>query len=239
MLVALAGLGSVLAESGDARGLLESVAKQWGLVSARLLVEMETRRPDGKLSKNSILVRRDGSGKTRIDFLEPDRDAGKAMLLSGRKAWLYLPRAKRTVAVSGKRNPLSGGFLFDDILADGGAKFSVVLKDSGDVLILELRPRDRRRGQWSRLYLAKDTKLPRKREIFAHSGKLLRTVNVEQTVVWEGRRLPSRLRLIENARASRGGDEVTLVLRKIEKLSERDRELISVEKLEVRAEVRQ
>lgn len=219
--------------TADARTLLESVCSNWGTLRAQVVLDMETRRADGSASESRILVRRDGSSRMRVDYQSPERDRGKAMLLLGDKAWLYLPRADIAVSVSSRRNPLAGGILFDDLLKDCAADYSLALDTTGSAYVIELRPREDAGGQWSRLHLCPRTLLPIKREIYSRTGKLLRKIIIDEIRSWKGRSVPSRLRFIE---MRRGGRNVTvkLTLVSIGELPEQELPLLELDAFKTR-----
>lgn len=183
--------------------LVQRCRDAWISVPVRMRATMTATRPGQPESVLDLAIERDGRGRTLIEFLTPGKDEGKLVLAVGEKMWLYLPRAGRVTAVSRRRNPFAAGVTFEDLLPGeiGGGAASV--SETPESFLLEVKAQGTRQGGFSRIAFDKTTLLPVRREIYSSSGKLLRTVQIEETREWGGRSLPSRIRVVERARRGR------------------------------------
>jgi outer membrane lipoprotein-sorting protein len=190
-----------------AEDLVRRVAAAWDPVRVSLKATMTVESPERPASTTELWIRRAGHGRTRIDFLAPARDRGKVILEDGGETWLYLPRTGRVVEVPARRNPLAGGVMFEDLFPGGaGAAAAVEANDEGFVLVLAGGADGKSGG--SRVTFDRSTLLPLRRDVYAASGRLLKTMHVDATRDWQGARIPSEVRLVDHLRHTEARIEI-------------------------------
>ncbi len=192
-----------------AEDLIQRVAAAWDPVRVSLKATMTVERPNRPASTTELLIRRAGHLKTRIDFLSPPRDRGKVILENGSETWLYLPRADRVVEVPARRNPLAGGILFEDLFPGGtgagvlqrgtsGTPAAVEEHDEGFVLVTAGRSGSKQPN--SRIYFDRSTLFLFRREVYASSGRLLKTIHIDESRDWQGVQIPWKVRFVDHLR---------------------------------------
>lgn len=146
-----------------------------------------------------------GQDEAAIEYLAPARDKGTKMLRMGDKVWTFLPTVERTQKISGHmlRKGLMGSDLsYEDMM--GATKLrdaydaEVLRADTLDgtaVWLVELTAKDDgitypRRLAW----IAQDTRVPLKQELYAVSGMKLKTWTMGDIESFEGgRRFPTQM----------------------------------------------
>ena len=207
--------------------LIESVAAAWDPIQVRLIANMTVRQPGRPESETRLLIRRAGSGRTRIDFLAPEKDRGKALLHSGNETWLYIPRIGRVIEVPAKRSPLAGGVLFEDLFPGDGAESARVEADeSGFVLVTHTSKR--RKSGTSRIFFDRSNLLPFRREVYSSSGRLLKTVQIDEMRAWGKVQIPWKIRFEDHLRK---GAEVRIEIVRATPLTAEEEQLIAREHL--------
>ena len=189
-----------VSEAPAAEDLMRRVAEAWDPVRVRLKATLTVERPHRPASTTELLIRRAGRGRTRIEFLSPPRDRGKILLEDGGESWLYIPRTGRVVEVPARRNPLAGGVLFEDLFPGGADVVAVAVEARDEGWVLVTTDASGGKGGGSRITFDRATLLPVRREVYASSGRLLKTLHVDETVEWQGIRIPSKVRLVDHLR---------------------------------------
>ena len=207
--------------------LIESVTAAWDPVHVRLIAKMTVRQPGRPESETRLLIRRAGSGRTRIDFLSPEKDRGKVLLQSGNESWLYIPRTGRVIEVPAKRSPLAGGVLFEDLFP-GQDTESARVEDGENAFILVTRTSNRKNSGTSRIFFDRSTLLPFRREVYSSSGRLLKTVQIEEMRAWGQVRIPWKIRFEDHLRK---GAEVRIEVVHATALTADEEQLIAREHL--------
>ena len=178
--------------------LVERVSTAWDSLNVKLTAGMTVVRPNRPDTEVELLIRRAGRGRTRIDFLSPPKDEGKVLLQIGDESWLYLPRADRFVEVLPRRNPLAGGVLFEDLFPGRPAVSGAVVEELDDGWVLVIGAPEKKKKETSRIYFDRSTLLPFRRETYGSSGRLLKTVHIEETRKWHGVEIPWKVRFVDN-----------------------------------------
>lgn len=219
------GAGATQDGTPTAEALVESVAAAWDPVRVRLLAKMTVVSPGRPETETELLIRRAGSGRTRVDFMSPEKDRGKALLQSGSQTWLYLPRTGRVIEVPAKRSPLAGGVLFEDLfpIRDSGSE-SATVEVTGDAFILV----DAAKKGTSRIFFDRSTLLPLRREVYSSSGRLLKTVQIEEMRPWQGAQIPWKIRFEDHLRK---GAQARIEVLQATALGAEEETLISRERL--------
>jgi outer membrane lipoprotein-sorting protein len=204
----------------DAEALLERTGDTWGPLEAALTATMTTEQPDREPSVMDLRILRGGRGRTRIDFLSPEKQRGKAILQLEGETWMYLPRADRVVEVPQRRNPLSGSMLFEDLFPGGLEAADVTVEEDEDGYVLVSSGADAKRKKkrgTDRIHFRRETLLPFRREFYGASGRLLKTVHIEETREWNGVSLPWKVRFVDHLRK---GTEVTIEIQEATNLED-------------------
>ncbi len=228
-LLVLACAGATTAAAPpDAAQLVAGVAGSWAPLEAALTATMTTQRPDREPSVAELRILRGGQGRTRIEFLSPERQRGKILLLLRGETWMYLPRPRRVVKVPLRRNPLSGSLLFEDLLPESFSEGEAAVEETDDAYVLITSGRGKKKGSSDRIYFHRDTLMPFRRELHGKSGRLLKTIHIEETRPWGDVDLPWKIRFIDHLR---GDIEATLEIRKAEELGQDTEHLFTREGL--------
>lgn len=140
---------------------------------------MVAHREDGSTRSYEMKVLKSGEDKLRASFSAPATAKGQEMLRNGDNMWLYMPNLKRAVRVASRDSFMGGDFNNADVLrvnytADYTAEIS---EETDKAWVLELKAK-RPEVAYDRikLWMTKDKQSqPLKAELYAKSGKLLRT----------------------------------------------------------------
>ena len=221
-----AGAAAALAPP-DAAALVAAAAGSWAPLEAALTATMTTGRPDREPSVADLRILRGGPGRTRIEFLSPERQRGKILLQVRDETWMYLPRPQRVVKVPLRRNPLSGSLLFEDLLPESFADGDAMVEETDDAYVL-IRSATGKKGNTDRIYFHRDTLIPFRREFHGKSGRLLKTIHIEETRSWNNIELPWKIRFVDHLG---GGIESTIEMRKVEELGRNTEHLFTREGL--------
>ena len=150
-------------------------------------------------SKNWVV----GTELAFTEYLSPPREAGTKMLKIGEKLYTYSPQTDRVIQISGhmlRQSVMGSDMSYNDMMEDrpidelysASIEGSIML-DGRDhwIMILDAKVKGlsypKRRSWVDKEYL-----LPKKEELYAKSGKLLKTASLEGIKKIEGRWFPSK-----------------------------------------------
>ena len=150
-------------------------------------------------SKNWVV----GTELAFTEYLSPPREAGTKMLKIGEKLYTYSPQTDRVIQISGhmlRQSVMGSDMSYNDMMEDrpidelysATIEGSIIL-DGRDhwIMILDAKVKGlsypKRRSWVDKEYL-----LPKKEELYAKSGKLLKTASLEGIKKIEGRWFPSK-----------------------------------------------
>ena len=150
-------------------------------------------------SKNWVV----GTELAFTEYLSPPREAGTKMLKIGEKLYTYSPQTDRVIQISGhmlRQSVMGSDMSYNDMMEDrpidelySATIEESIMLDGRDhwVMILEAKVKGlsypKRRSWVDKEYL-----LPKKEELYAKSGKLLKTASLEGIKKIEGRWFPSK-----------------------------------------------
>ena len=150
-------------------------------------------------SKNWVI----GTKHAFTEYLSPPREAGTKMLKIGEKLYTYSPQTDRVIQISGhmlRQSVMGSDMSYNDMMEDrpidelySATIEGSIMLDGRDhwIMILDAKVKGlsypKRRSWVDKEYL-----LPKKEELYAKSGKLLKTASLEGIKKIEGRWFPSK-----------------------------------------------
>jgi outer membrane lipoprotein-sorting protein len=150
-------------------------------------------------SKNWVV----GTDLAFTEYLSPPREAGTKMLKLGDKLWTYSPQTDRVIQVSGhmlRQSVMGSDMSYNDMMEDRPIEelYSATIEGSVEVdgrdhwiMVLDAKVKGlsypKRRSWVDKEYL-----LPIKEELYAKSGKLLKTASLHGIKKVQGRWFPSK-----------------------------------------------
>ena len=150
-------------------------------------------------SKNWVV----GTDLAFTEYLSPPREAGTKMLKLGDKLWTYSPQTDRVIQISGhmlRQSVMGSDMSYNDMMEDRPIEelYSATIEGSVEIdgrdhwiMVLDAKVKGlsypKRRSWVDKEYL-----LPIKEELYAKSGKLLKTASLEGIKKIQGRWFPSK-----------------------------------------------
>ncbi len=147
------------------------------------------------------------------EYLAPERERGTKLLKLGKELWIYTPESDRTIRISGHmlRQSVAGSDLsYEDMLEESRlSKLYTAVNTGADSLngmpvwVLELTARQSDVAyQKRRLWVDQERTIVLKEERYSKSGKLLKTTEVLQTKMVDGRWVATRVRFRDMLKAT-------------------------------------
>ncbi len=175
-------------------------------MSARNQVIVSTMIIHGRRSSRSITSKSwiEGSEKSFTEYLAPAREKGTKMLKIDDQLWLYSPQSDRTIRISGHmlRQSLMGSDLsYEDMMEDRRLEeiYSAEITGEGqiderDCWIMELLAiEDDVTYHSQKLWVDKEYFAPRKQQLYAKSGKLLKVIELSELFQVDQRWYPKHM----------------------------------------------
>ena len=150
-------------------------------------------------SKNWVV----GTDLGFTEYLSPPREAGTKMLKLGDKLWTYSPQTDRVIQISGhmlRQSVMGSDMSYNDMMEDRPIEdlYSATIEGSVEIdgrdhwiMVLDAKVKGlsypKRRSWVDKEYL-----LPIKEELYAKSGKLLKTASLHGIKKVQGRWFPSK-----------------------------------------------
>lgn len=145
-----------------------------------------------------------GVNKAFTEYLSPPREKGVKMLKLGDKLWIYSPSTDRIIKIAGhmlKRSVMGSDLSYEDYMEDPklsnmyNAELAREENINGrDCYVLELSAKKEGIAYYRRkMWVDKERFLPLKEELFAKSGKLLKTLVINEVFKVEGRWYPKKM----------------------------------------------
>jgi len=165
-------------------------------------------------SKNWVI----GINQAFTEYLSPPREAGTKMLKLEDKLWTYSPQTDRVIQISGhmlRQSVMGSDMSYNDMMEDRPLlelyeailEGSVII-DGRDHWIMLLKAKVKglsypQRRSW----IDKEYLLPMKEELYAKSGKLLKTATMDCIKKIQGRWFPSRYLFKDELKRNSKGTE--------------------------------
>ncbi|MFC1546973.1 outer membrane lipoprotein-sorting protein [Candidatus Neomarinimicrobiota bacterium] len=166
------------------------------IVTSRMVVH--GRRSSRTITSKSWV---EGTDKAFTEYLAPPREAGTKMLKLGEQLWTYSPQTDRIIQISGHmlRQSLMGSDLsYQDMMEDQSLEdvYNGVVEGSEELngrdnWIMTLTAKVEGLAYHKRkAWIDKEWLLPMREELYAKSGKLLKSSYAEEVMQVEGRWYP-------------------------------------------------
>ena len=159
-----------------------------------------------------------GIDQAFTEYLSPPREAGTKMLKLYDKLWTYSPQTDRVIQISGhmlRQSVMGSDMSYNDMMEDRPLEElyeatleGSVLIDGRDHWIMHLEAKAKglsypKRRAW----IDKEYLLPMKEELYAKSGKLLKTTAMDGIKKVQGRWFPSRFIFKDELKRNSKGTE--------------------------------
>ena len=159
-----------------------------------------------------------GTDQAFTEYLSPPREAGTKMLKLGDKLWTYSPQTDRVIQISGhmlRQSVMGSDMSYNDMMEDRPMEElyeatleGSVMIDGRDhwIMVLETKVKGLSYPK-RRAWIDKEYLLPTKEELYAKSGKLLKTSTMEGIKRVQGRWFPSRFVFKDELKRNSKGTE--------------------------------
>ena len=159
-----------------------------------------------------------GADQAFTEYLSPPREAGTKMLKLGDKLWTYSPQTDRVIQISGhmlRQSVMGSDMSYNDMMEDrpmeelykATLEGSVMIDGRSHwIMVLEARVKGLSYPK-RRAWIDKEYLLPTKEELYAKSGKLLKTSTMEGIKRIQGRWFPSRFVFKDELKRNSKGTE--------------------------------
>ena len=166
------------------------------------------------VSKNWVV----GTDLAFTEYLSPPREAGTKMLKLGNKLWTYSPQTDRVIQISGhmlRQSVMGSDMSYDDMMEDRPLMelYNATLEGSVEIngrnhwiMLLEAKLKGLSYPK-RRAWIDKEYRLPTKEELYAKSGKLLKTSTMDGIKMVQGRWFPSRFIFKDELKRTSKGTE--------------------------------
>ena len=165
-------------------------------------------------SKNWVV----GTDLAFTEYLSPPREAGTKMLKVGDKLWTYSPQTDRVIQISGhmlRQSVMGSDMSYKDMMEDESftdlytstLEGSVII-DGRDhwIMVMDAKKKGLSYPK-RRAWIDKEYLLPMKEELYAKSGKLLKTSTMDGINKVQGRWFPSRFIFKDELKRNSKGTE--------------------------------
>lgn len=192
---------AICAESqGKAEALLAEVDLHLTSRTLRYHLVMEITYSPGDQRTVEAEVWAIGRDSVYLEYTAPARERGTRYLKIDKSLWIHQPRLSRSVLIHGhmlRQGVFGGDFSYEDMLESGcllddyAAEF---LPDEDSLRVLELTARHGEVTYPGRiLWIDPELKIPRRSELRARSGKLLKTVQITDVRTFGKRHYPTKV----------------------------------------------
>ena len=159
-----------------------------------------------------------GTNMAFTEYLSPPREAGTKMLKVGDKLWTYSPQTDRVIQISGhmlRQSVMGSDMSYNDMMEDqtltdmylSTLEGSVKIKKRDHwIIVMEAKKKGLSYPK-RRAWIDKEYLLPMKEELYAKSGKLLKTASMDGIKKVQGRWFPSRFIFKDELKRNSKGTE--------------------------------
>jgi outer membrane lipoprotein-sorting protein len=159
-----------------------------------------------------------GTDLAFTEYLSPPREAGTKMLKLGNKLWTYSPQTDRVIQISGhmlRQSVMGSDMSYKDMMEDESLTdlYSATLEGSVKIdgrnhwiIVMDAKKKGLSYPK-RRAWIDKEYLLPVKEELYAKSGKLLKTSTMDGIKKIQGRWFPSRFIFKDELKRNSNGTE--------------------------------
>ena len=159
-----------------------------------------------------------GTDYAFTEYLSPPREAGTKMLKLGAKLWTYSPQTDRVIQISGhmlRQSVMGSDMSYNDMMEDRPLLelYDAKLEGSEEIngrdhwiMLLEAKEKGLSYPK-RRAWVDKEYLLPMKEELYAKSGKLLKTASMDGIKKVQGRWFPTRFIFKDELKRNSKGTE--------------------------------
>jgi outer membrane lipoprotein-sorting protein len=192
------------ADAQPAQEVVGRVARLFTSESSNAVVNMQITKPDFQ-RKISMQFWSVGESKILVRIRQPPEDAGTAMLKVGDNAWMYLPKANRTVEMPASMMTTSwmgSDFTLEDLVGQSRLTSDYVIatsfegqRDGVAVSEYTLTPKPAAAVVWGKITLEvrQADLMPIWQRYYDENGKLVRELSFSDYAYVSGRLIPTRL----------------------------------------------
>lgn len=184
--------------------VVDFIDKLYRADSSYALMEMEIVTPEWR---RTLKMRSwsEGTEKTFIRILEPQKERGMATLKIGTEMWNYLPKVRKEMRIPPSMmmsSWMGSDFTNDDLVKEYTFAEDYVFRylPNADIgrLSVQCVPKEGRPIVWSRVELEVDAEslMPLKEECYDEKGTLVRVLNFKEVRVLGGRLIPTVMELV-------------------------------------------
>jgi outer membrane lipoprotein-sorting protein len=192
------------ADNQPAQEVVGRVARLFTSVSSIATVDMQITKPDFQ-RKISMQFWSVGESKILVRIRQPPEDAGTTILKVGDNAWMYLPKANRTVEMPASMMTTSwmgSDFTLEDLVGQSRLTSDYVIatsfegqRDGIAVSEYTLTPKPAAAVVWGKITLEvrQEDQMPIWQRYYDENGKLVRELSFSDYAYVSGRLIPTRL----------------------------------------------
>jgi outer membrane lipoprotein-sorting protein len=192
------------ADVQPAQAIVDQVARLYISQSSIATMEMQITKADVKRTI-SMQVWSLGASKMLVRIVQPQDDAGTAILKLGDRTWIYLPKSKRTFAMPPSMMMTSwmgGHFTLDDLVNQGRLSDDYAIatsfegqRDGVAVSEYTLTPKPDAAVVWGKITLQvrQADHMPVWQRFYDEDGKLVQELSFSDYKTMSGRLIPTRL----------------------------------------------
>lgn len=209
---------NLISEEPDGNTIVREMDKRMNFDECRMTLRIDDIKADGKKRSLTADVEYLKDSGTRIEFLEPARDKGKKVLMSGSSMWMTSPAVSKPVRLSGKDAFMGTSFINDDVM-------NLDKSDDYDTAVAAAD-----KDGWSVVMTARTASLPYSRiearigrdflpvsmAYFARSGKESKRVTFSEIRDFGGKMKPSVMTIVD---LMKPGDSSAVVFLEIREAS--------------------
>jgi outer membrane lipoprotein-sorting protein len=191
--------------------VVDSVDKLFRADSSYAVMEMQIVTPNWQRTLK-MRAWSEGTDKTFIRILEPQKERGMATLRMGSEMWNYLPNVQKEIRIPPSMMMsawMGSDFTNDDLVKEFSFKndydfrYSAAQNPEPGTLYIECIPKQGRPIVWGSVLLEVDaaTLIPKMEKYFDQKGALMRVMNFTEIKTFGDRRIPSVMELIPQNKA--------------------------------------
>ncbi len=173
---------------------------------AKMLISLK-----GTMREKEFIGYAQGKELTYTEFTSPARDKGTRFLKIAGEMWIYLPAVESATKIAGhmlKQSMMGSDFSYDDVAENERLQdlyaiqlFGTDTVDSKECYVLDLTAKKLEVNYYSRkMWVAKNSYIPIKVELYAKSGKLLKEITVSEFKKIGTYNYPTKIKMVNKLR---------------------------------------